>query len=352
MPSGDGKYNRPSEMGDMISSLLFQPPPPTKLKENKIIWLTTTRGCRIPAFYIECPRATGVGTDGGPQSRSATELANGGGYSGGVTFLYSHANAEDLGNIYPWCKFLSKMLRVNVLAYDYTGYGLAHDQGEPSEENCYADIDAAYSYLKNTLRIPPRNIVLYGRSLGSGPSCYLASKTADEAESNRDALVGGVILHAPFLSVYRIVIESGCTLVGDKFPNVDFAPTIRSPVLLVHGTKDKIVPFDHSERLLRVIPEKYRAKPLFVHGMGHNNVHAMVRPLFVERMGEYLDERVRPNSVPTLAASFRRDGAIARLVKRRVPKQSSKRGGLDTVPSEEVSDKEEGRRQSRRGFRQ
>lgn len=49
---------------------------------------------------------------------------------GAPTILYSHANAEDLGNIYPWCKFLSKMLGVNIFAYDYTGYGLATDQGE------------------------------------------------------------------------------------------------------------------------------------------------------------------------------------------------------------------------------
>jgi hypothetical protein len=50
--------------------------------------------------------------------------------NGAPTILYSHANAEDLGNIYPWCKFLSKMLGVNIFAYDYTGYGLATDQGE------------------------------------------------------------------------------------------------------------------------------------------------------------------------------------------------------------------------------
>jgi hypothetical protein len=64
--------------------------------------------------------------------------SNGGGGGGGSgyftpgapTILYSHANAEDLGNIYPWCKFLSKMLGVNIFAYDYTGYGLATDQGE------------------------------------------------------------------------------------------------------------------------------------------------------------------------------------------------------------------------------
>ena len=79
-----------------------------------------------------------------PQIRTSKELemsllnkgriggpgGGGGSTSCTPTILYSHANAEDLGNIYPWCKFLSKMLGVNIFAYDYTGYGLATDQGE------------------------------------------------------------------------------------------------------------------------------------------------------------------------------------------------------------------------------
>ena len=167
-------------MGDAISSLLFQPPPPTRLKESKVIWLTNSYGKRIPSFFIECAKddrgegmraplpgeappsyqqryneeddyiGTPIGGRGGPQCppstpqiRTPKELemsvammargtsAGGGlGLNGVPTILYSHANAEDLGNIYPWCKFLSKMLGVNIFAYDYTGYGLATDQGE------------------------------------------------------------------------------------------------------------------------------------------------------------------------------------------------------------------------------
>ena len=113
-------------MGETVSTLLFQPPPPTKLKENKIIWLKTPHGKRIPGFYIHYGKF-----DGEYASRSLTvkelQAAN---TSEGITILYSHANAEDLGSIYPWCKFLSKMLRVNLFAYDYTGYGMAYDQGE------------------------------------------------------------------------------------------------------------------------------------------------------------------------------------------------------------------------------
>lgn len=165
----------------------------------------------------------------------------------------------------------------------------------PSEEHCYADVDAAYRFLRQNLRIPNSNIVLYGRSLGSGPSCYLAAGTASETrEGSEDGPVGGLILHAPFLSVYRIVLETGCTVYGDKFPNIDYAPYIGSPVMLIHGTCDQIVPFNHSERLLEAVPPAHRAHPLFIEGMGHNNVHASVRPMFVERLVEYLDNHVWP----------------------------------------------------------
>lgn len=274
-----------------MSTLLFQPPPPSKLKEHKIVWLNTKQGSKIPSFYIGYRRKGGVESC---KSLSASEI-RASGPEQGITILYSHANAEDLGSIYPWCKFLSKMLQVNLLAYDYTGYGMAYDEGDPSENHCYADIDAAYDYLRSDLGVPAQNIVLYGRSLGSGPSCYLASKTANVKRlTEDDGPVGGVILHAPFLSVYRVVVDTGCTVYGDKFPNIDFAPMIGSPVILVHGRSDQIVPFHHSERLFAALQPQCQAKPLFIDGMGHNNVHAEVRPMFVDRLSEFLRTHIQP----------------------------------------------------------
>lgn len=280
-------------MGDAVSTLLFQPPPPSKLKEHKIVWLKTRNGAKIPGFYISFRRQGGSDNC---RSLAASEILDSGPEKG-ITILYSHANAEDLGSIYPWCKFLSKMLQVNLFAYDYTGYGMAFDSGPPSEDHCYADIDAAYDYLRNTLKVPARNIVLYGRSLGSGPSCYLAVKSAqDKPESNEKAdPVGGLVLHAPFMSVFRVVLETGCTLPGDKFPNIDLISLVRSPTILVHGTNDQIVPFNHSERLFEALNEKFRARPLYIEGMSHNNVHAQVRPLFCDRLIDYLEENVWPS---------------------------------------------------------
>ena len=63
----------------------------------------------------------------------------------------------------------------------FTGYGKS--QGTPNEYSCYSDIEAAYHYLLHTRKLLPEQIVLYGRSLGSGPSCYLAAKTAREGRS-------------------------------------------------------------------------------------------------------------------------------------------------------------------------
>lgn len=79
-------------MGDMISSLLFQPPPPTYIHPSRHFWLNTSYGTRIPAFFIERPNAQ-------------------------VTILFSHGNAEDLGMIYDWFNDLARVLRVNIMAY-------------------------------------------------------------------------------------------------------------------------------------------------------------------------------------------------------------------------------------------
>ena len=78
--------------------------------------------------------------------RCSTDGASvGGGSRAKFTLLFSHANAEDLGLIFEHLKILSQVLQVNVMGYDYTGYG--HSSGRPSEADCYADITAAFSWL-------------------------------------------------------------------------------------------------------------------------------------------------------------------------------------------------------------
>jgi len=237
-------------MGVIISSLLFQPPsPPTPLKSDLYFWLKTSLNSKIPAFYIQQPQAR-------------------------YSIIYSHGNAEDLGSIYEYLLTLSKLLYVNILAYDYSGYGLGITDKEnikncigPSEQNCYADIEAAYDHLTKVEGVSFDQIILYGRSLGSGPACYLAEKA-----KRQNKPLAGVVLHSPFLSVCRIVLDMGFTFSTDIFPNASRIENVGCPALIIHGTVDKIVPFSHGKGLCELIPIEHRVSPFWAEKMGHNNI--------------------------------------------------------------------------------
>lgn len=67
--------------------------------------------------------------------------------------------------------------------------------------------------------------------------------------------------------------------------------------MLIHGTSDSIVPFHHSEALYKAIPEQLRAEPLYIEGMSHNNVHLEVRPMFVQKLSQFLSKEIEPSIV-------------------------------------------------------
>lgn len=88
-----------------------------------------------------------------------------------------------------FCRELSKELQVNVLGYDYSGYGCS--TGTPSVSNAVADVHACYHYLLQNKGKQPEDIVAYGQSVGSGPSCNLAA---------HQPRLKGLVLHSPLMS--------------------------------------------------------------------------------------------------------------------------------------------------------
>ncbi len=174
----------------------------------------------------------------------------------GLTLLYSHGNAEDLGKIED---FLLAWVADgwSVFAYDYPGYGLS--SGKPSEQGCYDAIDSVFQHLTESLHIPAKKIVPWGRSLGTGPTCYLAEKEK----------IAGIILETPFISAFRTVTETA-VLPWDRFRNLQRTPSISTPSLLIHGHKDEIVPFRHGKRLFNALPEP--KKLLEFDDAGHNDL--------------------------------------------------------------------------------
>lgn len=112
-----------------------------------------------------------------------------------TTLLWSHGNAMDVGEMYFFFLQLAERLQVNVAAYDYAGYGAS--TGEPSEANLHADILAVHDFLEAAGIDPARQLVLYGQSVGSAPSTWLAT--------HRPVL--GLVLHTPLLSGLRVLVK-------------------------------------------------------------------------------------------------------------------------------------------------
>lgn len=173
-----------------------------------------------------------------------------------LTILYSHGNAEDLGDIRPKLELIRDS-GYSIVAYDYAGYGLSG--GRPTERNTYQDIEAVYGYLVNDQGVAPERIVLYGRSIGGGPSLYLASRRP----------VGGVIVESSFVSIFRVLTRVPL-IPFDRFPNLARIRQLQVPLLVMHGTEDRVIPFWHGEALYAAAPGVKRS--LWVDGAGHNDL--------------------------------------------------------------------------------
>ncbi|PNW86031.1 hypothetical protein CHLRE_03g207041v5 [Chlamydomonas reinhardtii] len=200
-------------------------------------------------------------SSGAAGSASAAAAVAAAAASNRLTLLYSHGNAVDLGHMLPVYRELSRLLKVNVMGYDYSGYGCS--TGTPTVTNTLADITAVLACLQDTYGIPAGRVVLYGQSVGSGPSCYLGAERADLA---------GVVLHSPLLSGVRVLKPHvrWWPAWADVYPNHTLAPKIKSPVLVMHGTEDEVIHISCGRRLLELCPNK--ATPLWAAGYGHQDL--------------------------------------------------------------------------------
>ena len=188
------------------------------------------------------------------------------------TILHSHGNACDLGQISNFLHSLSNICNVNILSYDYYGYGLnqygPHKHINPTEENTFDLIDMALYYLVHNLGIRQENIILYGTSLGTGPTCYLASRNKVNTMA--------VILEAPYKSLTSVASETlACSTAMispsmDMFRNIDYISDIQSPIHIFHGIDDTVISVKHSEELSR---KNENATLYKLNNCGHNDIN-------------------------------------------------------------------------------
>jgi len=192
------------------------------------------------------------------------------------TMLFSHGNSTDIGIMFSHLKDLCSKLRIDVFAYEYSGYG--ESSGVPSEADLYSDVEAAYHYLTHDCSIPDQQVVVYGQSIGSVPCIDLATK----------ADVGGVILHSAMKSGLGVIHDVKTTFWFDVFQNASRITRAKAPVFVIHGTGDTEIPFEHGVTLHEACPPEFAYEPWWVKDAGHNDIEINHRTMYFERLANFL----------------------------------------------------------------
>jgi fermentation-respiration switch protein FrsA (DUF1100 family) len=237
--------------------VIFQPHISSYKDSPEILKITTRSGRKISAIYLANPAAK-------------------------FTLLVSHGNAEDIGDDRYWLEDLRR-LGFSVFAYDYEGYGTS--EGKPGERAVYEDEMAAYDYLSQTLAVVPDNLIVYGRSVGSGPAVYLAARRR----------VAGLILQSPFLSAFRVMTRIPL-LPFDKFPNYKEIGRIHCPLLVIHGESDQVIPSWHGRKLFELArePKKYLPIPK----ADHNDLEMVGGKTYYNALQEFAATVTKEQATP------------------------------------------------------
>lgn len=174
--------------------------------------------------------------------------------------LYFHGNTRSIKG---WAKYARDFYRYNydVVLVDYRGFGKS--TGKRSEEEMLNDMQFVYNNLKQTY--PENHLIVYGRSLGSAFACKLACDNHPRY----------LILDAPYYSFLK-VIERFLPVLPVRWVlrfhlRIDlWIKKVQCHTYIIHGTKDRLIPIKHSEKLQKINPKKITL--IRIDGGGHNNL--------------------------------------------------------------------------------
>ena len=162
------------------------------------------------------------------------------------TLIYFHGNAGSLENRIHKLNHFQDM-NINFLIIAWRGF--SGNNGKPSEQGLYEDGKSAINWITEK-QVDEKNIILYGESLGTGVATHLAQ--------NKN--FAGIILETPFTSMidaakkfYPYIPVK--LLLKDKFENKKNIKNINSPILVMHGEADQIVPFSMGKKIYEIANE-------------------------------------------------------------------------------------------------
>lgn len=177
------------------------------------VWLPTVAG-RVEAWFVAGPTARGP------------------------AFLFAHGNAEQIDD-WPLSLSGAGALGASLLMVEYPGYG--RSEGEPSEASIRDAMVAAHDWLGARPEVDPARIVAFGRSLGGGAVCTLVRRRP----------LAALVLQSTFTGIESFARARWLPgfLVRDRFDNLAAIERFEGPVLVIHGTRDDVIPYAHGQAL-------------------------------------------------------------------------------------------------------
>ena len=179
------------------------------------------------------------------------------------TWLWFHGNGGNIGHRVSELALLHHKLGVNLLIFDYRGYG--RSEGTPSEQGTYIDARAVLRYIRDRNGTALERLVYFGHSLGAAVAVELAV-----AEPPK-----GLILVSPFASVSdmsRLVFPLLPTgwLLRNKYNSLERIAQIHCPLLILHGDQDETIPLSQANKLTNAanFPKRLQIVP----GAAHNDI--------------------------------------------------------------------------------
>ncbi len=183
--------------------------------------------------------------------------------AGKPTLIYFHGNAENVTRLTPYLQ-AAREQGLGVFLMIYRGY--PGSEGQPTELNFYVDAARAIEYANTALNIPLGEIVLFGRSMGSGVAVEMATRYP----------VKHTVLISPYTSTVDVAQDVHVylpvkTLMKDRFESLKKIKHIKSPLWIFHGDADQLIPIKQGKALhdAAIVSKRFT---ILKHA-GHNNIN-------------------------------------------------------------------------------
>ncbi len=241
------KYGSPEDVG-----MVYQP-----------VFFNSADGTRLAGWFM-------------PAENVASPIAARG------TVVHMHGNAQNMTAHWQYAGWVPSR-GYNLLVFDYRGYGQSH--GKPEPQGIFEDSVAALDYLRSRTDIDTERLFVFGQSLGG----MLAIAAAGASQRGVRAVLAEAPFHCYTSMADDMMPEAELILDDDNCATTYVAELAPIPLLLIHGTNDKIVPYSHSVMLLREAGTPKRLET--IEGGEHND--AMVSQVhgtkYQDMMIEFFD---------------------------------------------------------------